>query len=248
MFDSFGPLQYKNMIKRVCKYCKEELEFEKAQQFGAHVRNCSCNPNREEYNKRAALSIKKHFDSKKKKYIFKCKGYNCNNEIKLFLTENQYKRGRYKKYCSSFCAHNRGREKKECIICGKIIRRNSNKFCSHKCQNIYNYKQYIEKWKEGKVSGNKGNKGDNISGHVRKYIFEKYNNKCVKCGWGELNKHTNKIPLHVHHIDGNYKNTVEKNLTLLCPNCHSLTKNYGGSNKGCGRERRQEWRKRRRSV
>jgi 5-methylcytosine-specific restriction endonuclease McrA len=31
-----------------------------------------------------------------------------------------------------------------------------------------------------------------------------------------------------------------ENLELLCPNCHSLTKNYKGSNKGQGRQWRRE--------
>lgn len=227
------------MIKRFCKYCKKELEFEKGHQFGAHIRNCLSNPNREEYNRRAIQHLKR------KEHVFICKRYSCNNEFKLLLTENRYKKGKHKKYCSSFCAHNRGRERKKCIICGEIIGRNSNKFCSHECQQIYKYNIYIEKWKNGKVSGNSG---DGISDYIRRYIFEKYNNKCIRCGWDELNKYTNKIPLHVHHIDGNYKNTVEENLTLLCPNCHSLTENYGGLNKGHGRESRRKQRKRRRSV
>ncbi len=234
------------MVKRFCKYCKRELEFEKSQQFGAHVRNCLFNPNREEFNEKAALASKKYFDSGKKKYIFKCKGYDCNNKFELFLTKYQYEKNKYRKYCSSFCAHNRGRERKKCIICEKIIRRNSNKFCSHECQWIFRYDVYIEKWKNGEVSGN--DKGDHISRYVRKYIFEKYNNKCVKCGWSKVNKHTGKIPLHIHHVDGNYRNTIEENLILLCPNCHSLTKSYGSRNKGYGREARQEWRKRGHSV
>ena len=36
----------------------------------------------------------------------------------------------------------------------------------------------------------------------------------------------------VNHKDGNKANNKEDNLDLLCPNCHSLTKNYGSLNKG----------------
>ncbi len=32
-----------------------------------------------------------------------------------------------------------------------------------------------------------------------------------------------------------------KNLTLLCPNCHSLTKTYKGANKGGGRTYRKKY-------
>ena len=34
------------------------------------------------------------------------------------------------------------------------------------------------------------------------------------------------IALELHHIDGNSNNNNLTNLQLLCPNCHSQTKNY----------------------
>lgn len=45
-----------------------------------------------------------------------------------------------------------------------------------------------------------------ISSYIKTYLFNKYNNKCARCGWGEFNKYTNKIPLEIEHIYGNYKN------------------------------------------
>ena len=71
----------------------------------------------------------------------------------------------------------------------------------------------------------------------------KYNNKCSRCGWGEINTYTGKVPLQVHHIDGNPNNNDISNLALLCPNCHSLTESYGSRNKGKGRECRRKYRK-----
>jgi len=59
-----------------------------------------------------------------------------------------------------------------------------------------------------------------------------YHNKCEKCGWGEINPITNRIPLEVHHIDGDCTNNRIENLQLLCPNCHSLTSNFGSVNRG----------------
>lgn len=35
-----------------------------------------------------------------------------------------------------------------------------------------------------------------------------------------------KIPLELHHINGNNKDNSYNNLMLLCPNCHALTSNY----------------------
>ena len=94
--------------------------------------------------------------------------------------------------------------------------------------------EYIERWKKGLETGNKGE--FYISNYVRRYLFNKYNSKCAKCGWGEINQFHGKIPLTVSHKDNNYKNSVEDNLELLCPNCHSLTEFYGARNKGNGRK------------
>lgn len=220
-----------------CKFC--DKEFEKWQSAGAHSVLCSKNPERNKTIQKISKA-----NTIRNEYSFICK--RCGKKYKLFLTENSFKKGKYRKHCSPVCAHQRDSKRKICIYCNKNpIGKNAVKFCSKECMLNFWHDYHIRKWKSGKLSGNRG---DGISGYVRRYIFEKYGNQCMQCGWSELNKHTNKIPLHVHHIDGNYKNTVEGNLILLCPNCHSLTKNYGGCNKGCGRIYRQEWRKRRRSV
>ena len=59
---------------------------------------------------------------------------------------------------------------------------------------------------------------------IRKMLLKEREYKCEKCGnsiW--LNE---KIPLQVHHIDGNTNNNTRNNLQLLCPNCHALTENW----------------------
>lgn len=73
---------------------------------------------------------------------------------------------------------------------------------------------------------------------IKKYLLEKFNHRCAKCGWHEINEYTGRIPLEVHHLDGNWKNNNEDNLVILCPNCHSLTNNYKGRNRGRGRSTR----------
>ena len=73
-----------------------------------------------------------------------------------------------------------------------------------------------------------------------KILFEKYNNKCARCGWGEINLWTGNVPLEVHHVDGDYKNNEESNLELLCPNCHSLTETYKSLNTN-GRDGRKKY-------
>jgi hypothetical protein len=101
------------------------------------------------------------------------------------------------------------------------------------------YFNYIEKWKHGEVTGMRGKY--QISLYIVRYLFEKYQNKCSKCGWNEVNQYTGKIPLETEHIDGNFRNNKEENLDLLCPNCHSLTPTYKGANKGKGRKERKKY-------
>lgn len=54
--------------------------------------------------------------------------------------------------------------------------------------------------------------------------------KCEVCGC-DGNWYGKKITLQLHHIDGDNKNNVMDNLQILCPNCHSVTDNYGFKNK-----------------
>lgn len=111
----------------------------------------------------------------------------------------------------------RTRKKYYCVYCGKEVGRGG-KYCSSLCKQNYEQDIYIQKWKNGEVSGLSGEY--NISKRIRRYLMEKYDYKCCQCGWGERNPYTNLIPLEVDHIDGDHTNNLEDNLRLLCPNCH----------------------------
>lgn len=119
--------------------------------------------------------------------------------------------------------------KKVCPVCGNELSNPCSTYCSRKCYKRAEHLEYISKWKNGLVDGGVGNWGE-VSDHIRKYLHETYNSKCVICGWGEINPYTNKVPLEIDHIDGDPLNHTESNLRLLCPNCHSLTKTYRGGN------------------
>ena len=135
---------------------------------------------------------------------------------------------------------NKGTKKKYyCLNCGKLLEGRNKKYCNNKCQQEYEYKEWVNRWKSGKETGIVGKYG--ISQHLKRYLLEKYNYKCFICGWSEKNKYTNTIPLEVEHIDGNYLNNNEENLTILCPNCHSLTSTYKGANRGSGRKERSKY-------
>jgi hypothetical protein len=129
------------------------------------------------------------------------------------------------------------RKESNCGECHKLFdyddTQRTGKWCSNKCQQTNQYKQYIERWKAGLETGYSGLY--DLSAYIRRYLFEKNNSKCCQCRWGEVNPKTGKIPLHVDHCDGDSRNNAEYNLRLLCPNCHSLTPNFGVLNKGKGR-------------
>ena len=130
---------------------------------------------------------------------------------------------------------------KYCLNCNAELTPKNQKYCNNKCEADHKRKLWVERWKRGEESGISGSYG--ISQHLKRYLLDKYNHKCSICGWGEVNPHTGKIPLEVEHIDGNYQNNNEDNLTILCPNCHSLTATYKGANVGKGRKERNKYTK-----
>lgn len=185
--------------------------------------------------------------------LVKC--LNCGKEL-----EKQQK-----KFCSRSCAahyNNTGRKhtdetkekiaksllkngeyienvKKQCPICGKLIENKHSKYCSIECFQEAMYNKKIEEWKSFPEKFNT----EETSSTLKKYFMRKYNCKCQKCGWGEVNEYTGKIPLHLHHKDGNCTNNKEENLQLLCPNCHSLTENFGSLNKNSKRYKLKQYKK-----
>lgn len=126
---------------------------------------------------------------------------------------------------------------KTCKNCGQPIS-SKKTYCNNTCQQNFQYKKYIEEWKQGLQTGLRGK--DQFSKYIKRYIFEKFDYKCAKCGWSEVNPYTNTIPLEIDHIDGHFDNMSEDNLVLLCPNCHSLTPTYKGANAGNGRTSRRK--------
>lgn len=168
-----------------------------------------------------------------------CYCLHCGNEIPIGNLKPSEYNGR--KFCNASCSASynnlhRDRDKKYCLNCGKEIPK-QNKYCSQKCQHEYHQIEWEKKWLAGEVDGNIDSEWTQVRDRVRRYLFKKYDNKCSICGWGETNPHTGTIPLEVDHIDGDPYNSTPENLTLLCPNCHSLTKSYKGANKGNGRKR-----------
>lgn len=125
----------------------------------------------------------------------------------------------------------------KCPVCEKEPARSYYRYCSNACQFKHQYKAYIEQWQNGKKTGL--NSIGLVSPPIKRYLREKFGNRCCQCSWSEINLTTGLVPLVADHIDGNWKNNRESNLRLLCPNCDSLSSTYAGSNKGKGRPNRR---------
>lgn len=124
----------------------------------------------------------------------------------------------------------------KCPMCGKEPARSYYKYCSNACQQKYQYQQYIASWKSGKVSGLQST--GIVSIPIKRYLREKFGDKCCFCGWSKINQKTGKVPLVADHIDGNWRNNTESNLRLICPNCDALLPTFSALNKGNGRSNR----------
>jgi hypothetical protein len=122
-------------------------------------------------------------------------------------------KGSYKKYNCLYCfSEARSRYGK------------ANKFCTNECQQKY-------KWEnKTKVRIEKGI-GPFSAFTLKKYLIEKYGNKCFECNTGDIWQNK-PLMLQLEHSDGNSDNNAIDNLKLLCPNCHTQTEFYGSKGKG----------------
>lgn len=138
------------------------------------------------------------------------------------------------KYCSVSCATARyKRYHPPCLNgCGRTVGSGRKTYCSMKCQHDYQFSLRSIELENGTYNAVSSNKV------IRKYLVSKFGEQCSQCGWNRRHSRTGRVPIEVEHIDGDWRNNRLSNLTLLCPNCHSLTNTFRGLNRGKGRAHR----------
>jgi hypothetical protein len=140
-----------------------------------------------------------------------------------------------RKFCSQSCNATYNNKIRGCkthsiklCICGSETKK---KFCSRECYNYFVKNEIINSIE------NKENFNERT---IKKYLINKYGEKCMECGWNKIHPITGKVPIQLEHIDGNSTNNDLGNLKLLCPNCHSLTETFGALNKRKNERKRKE--------
>lgn len=70
---------------------------------------------------------------------------------------------------------------------------------------------------------------------LKKRLFsaELKKKECEECHWKKVSE-DGRMPLELHHINGDRSDNRIMNLKVLCPNCHSLKSTHRGRNKKKG--------------
>src|SRR5437879_4520422 len=123
---------------------------------------------------------------------------------------NQYQRA-YRLKLGMKPRVSRTRERTDCLVCEQPIGRNSTRFCSNQCQLTSRYRDFVQRWIDGQVSGGSVGK---VSGHIRRYLLEVGGEKCSQCGWNDRHSVTGRVPLEIDHINGNYADNRPSNVRL----------------------------------
>ena len=152
---------------------------------------------------------------------------------------------RANKFCNHSCAassNNLGivrnprkvERRTHCLRCSQPILGTGRVYCSRICSNAHRVERFAEKFLNGAEVM--------LSGSIpaiRRCLIRLRGEQCEDCGWNKRHSVTDRVPLEVHHLDGNSDNNRAGNVKLLCGGCHSLTPTFRNLNKGKGRAYRR---------
>jgi len=132
------------MYSKICKWCNKLIEVDKQCLYALHVSNCDSNPKKEERIRKNSEKFKGVEKSKRIELKQKCS--KCNNIFYIRITENDFDKGKYNKFCSRKCANSRNHSDE---TKNKISKTLTDKGChSHtvllKCE--YCEKEFEIKW------------------------------------------------------------------------------------------------------
>jgi hypothetical protein len=150
------------------------------------------------------------------------------------------------KFCNHSCAasfNNLGtvrhspevERRTHCLRCSEPILGSGVLYCSRNCSHEHRLERFAEKLLGGTEVLSSGSVPA-----IRRCLIRLRGEQCESCGWNKRHSVTNRVPLEVHHVDGNFENNRVDNVQLLCPNCHSLTPTFRNLNKGKGRAYRKK--------
>lgn len=170
-------------MKWICKFCDKEIEYEKFQQKGAHVRNCLNNPEIENINRKTAEAVKAVISVPKIQIIKNC--LTCNKEIIQFRSSTEIERNEIQIFCSRKCFFGRNISQET---------RNKLSIAAHN-KNIIN-----PLYKENRINGYKKSFRD------KRFEYQKRGIERIKIGeplyvagcmlyWGEGSKNINTVQL-----------------------------------------------------
>ena len=209
------------MYIKICKHCNEEIICEKQQQFASHVSCCKSNPRERIYK------TKERFN-----YNVNCE--KCKNEYVVNLTEYNFIKNNYSKYCSRSCAnsHIKTDLQKEAI---SIINKNSLKVKEANIQSGINRRIYLDdehkKHREKQKEYYNQNKTKKFYNDTSNINFDFFNYVKIDTNWYKYYQDLNKCgKIYIEMM-----NTKQFKIATLivCGLCKkdNLILNYNGAKK-----------------
>lgn len=136
----------------------------------------------------------------------------------IYRRPNHIRKAKKGVFCNKICYGKSKQILKACVVCGKpILSKNSKQTCSEECKKA-NYLRPGRRHSLGKQKIENKNYRKTTTRSFRKFYFLRHEQKCQICGY---DKHVE--ILNIHHIIERSKggNDEDKNLIILCPNCHA---------------------------